>query len=275
MAPERVPSPFFAGPVAETPLERTPLVAVIVQVRFPMAVSRIQGALKNGDLQSELSEDFPFANQQDSFNFLIQPGQPPVPQQGPPTWVLQDESGAWTCNVAADSISLTSAQYESRADVVMRSQRLFSSVERVARPPKANRVGVRYLNRVEEPASDNWLQTLAVGARGILSELQAEDRLNVETSFSQVLYHWSGTASQLQGRWGVLPPYAAIDAAMPPVSKESWVLDIDSFSTEERGFRSLEISNVVGELASRAYTFFRWVVTPEGLTRFRPVEARQ
>lgn len=272
MALEHVPSPFSQEPVTEVPLQRTPLVAVLFQVRFPMAVSRVQSALASGDLQAALSDDFPFAGQQDSFNFLIQPGQAAIPQQGPPTWVLKDESSAWTCNIAPDSVALTTTSYTSRSDFTSRAERLLAAVEKVASPPRVSRVGVRYLNSVPDPAVDDWVQTLAQGARGILVALDAADRTNIVNSFSQTVYKWPDGSHQLQGRWGVLPPNAVIDAAMPPVATQSWVLDIDSFIEADAPFDAVTLAQQIGDAATRAYRFFRWVVTPESLKRFEPME---
>jgi uncharacterized protein (TIGR04255 family) len=269
---EPVTSPFALEPLQEIPLARTPLVAVLFQARFPMQLSKLLHALKAGELQDVLADDYPFANEQDSFNFLIQPGQAPVPQQGPPTWVFQDASEVWTCNISADSVALTSARYTSRRDFVARAERLLAAIEKVATPPKINRLGIRYLNRVESPDTPtlNWTRTLTTGARGILSVVDPMDRPNIVTSLSQVQYKWPDSGAQLQGRWGLLPPGAVIDAAVPPTSQESWVLDVDCFTEGEAAFEASELATRMDDLAGRAYRFFRWVMAPASLARFDP-----
>lgn len=269
---EPVTSPFALEPLPEVSLGSTPLVAVLFQARFPMQVSKLHHALRVGELQDALADEYPFANQQDSFNFLVQPGQPPVPQQGPPTWVLQDESETWTCNISADSVALTSSKYASRRDFVERAERLLAAIESIAAPPRINRLGIRYLNRVENPDSavTSWTRTLATGARGILSVVEAGDRPNIQTSISHVQYKWPDSEEQLQGRWGILPPGAVIDASMPPSPHESWVLDIDCYAEAEASFSAKPLAARMDDLAARAYRFFRWVVSPESLARFEP-----
>lgn len=271
---ESVASPFAEEPLAEVPLTESPLVSVLFQVRLPMSASRLQQSLMSNQLQAELADEYPFAAQQESFNFLVQPGQPPVPQQGPPTWVLQNETQDWVCSVSADSVGLTATSYTSRQDFIDRAARLLTAVEKLAKPPRASRVGVRYLNRVLNPTSSDtdWIQTLASGARGILADVQPAHRKNVVNSLSQVLYQWPSSGKRLQCRWGILPPDAVVDASMPPVAVESWILDIDSFTEGDHPFEGAGLASTIEDLASRAYRFFRWVVTPESLERFSPRE---
>lgn len=273
MVLERITSPFAEGPIEEVGLGRTPLETVLFQVRFPGHVTKLERSLAHGDLQDRLSEHYPYAQQQETFNLVMQPGKPPEPQPGPPIWTLQSADQTWTCNLAPDSFGLSTSAYASRTDFIDRARVLFDAVSASADPPQANRIGVRYLNRVLDPMSDDgaWISTLAQGAKGILAETSSVDRLFVINTLSQVLYGWSA-AKKMQCRWGVLPPQGVIDASMQPVANYSWVLDIDAFQEEAFDFRTAGVSARLTDLTERAYRFFRWVLTPESLDRFEPRE---
>jgi len=61
----------------------------------------------------------------------------------------------------------------------------------------------------------------------------------------------------------------------PPVNAESWMLDIDSFTTEgmsNDGFSPETLTGLLNTMANRAYAFFRWSVTDRFLVRFGATE---
>ncbi len=270
---DRIVSPFADSPATEVPLGQTPLESVLFQVRFPGHLSKLQSALANGRLQDALSEQYPYAQQQETFNLVVAPGQAPQPQSGPPVWTIQDAGQDWVCNFAADSFGLTTTSYTSRHDFIKRAGHLVGVVQDVARPPRANRIGMRYLNRVARPLDDGgeWLMTLAEGARGVYAAAATTDRVRILNSLSQLVYEWSPT-ERLQCRWGVLPANAIIDASMQAIPDVSWVLDIDAFDESSFEFDPANIEGKLTVLAARAYNFFRWVLTPESLDRFLPAE---
>jgi uncharacterized protein (TIGR04255 family) len=274
MVLERLNSPFDESPVPEVPLALTPLVSVLYQVRFPARVSKLERALEKGDLQDRLSGQYPYSQQQETFNLVIQPGRAAEPQPGAAVWTLQSADQAWTCSISPDSIALTTSAYLSRLDFVDRARMLLNAVEEIAAPPRADRVGVRYLNRVADPYADGgaWLNTLTHESQGILAVVSPGESSNIVSAISQVLYSWS-SSTKLQCRWAVLPPQGLIDASMPPIPQPSWVLDIDAFREEAVDFSGDDISASIADLAQRAYRFFRWVLTPESLERFQPQEA--
>lgn len=270
---DRIASPFADRPATEVPLGQTPLESVLFQVRFPGHLSKLQSALANGRLQDALSEQYPYAQQQETFNLVVAPGQAPQPQSGPPVWTIQDAGQDWICNFAADSFGLTTTSYTSRGDFIKRAGHLVGVVQDIARPPKANRIGMRYLNRVPRPLDDGgeWLMTLAEGARGVYAAAEPSDRAHIVNSLSQLVYEWS-RLEKLQCRWGVLPANAIMDASMQAISDSSWVLDIDAFDESSFNFDVATIEGKLTVLAGRAYNFFRWVVTPESLERFLPAK---
>src|SRR5690606_31729095 len=72
-------------------------------------------------------------------------------------------------------------------------------------------------------------------------------------------------------RYGLAPPQFSHDPDMaPPIGVKSWVLDIDSFSTNCAGqaFDTQMLCAELDKVAARAYAFFRWGVTEKFLERF-------
>jgi len=265
--------PFAPESVTEVPLGSSPLVSVLFQVRLPMPLSKIQNALTSGRLQDELSEDYPYAQQQDSFQLVIQPGRPPVQEPNATAWVLTSADQAHIATVTSDAISLTSRSYTSRRDFCRQVERLLQAVEKVAAPPQAARVGVRYINRVQETDDlGEWIQSLAAAARGISVAMKPGDRRNLQLALTQMQYRFPGSSNNLLVRLGLLPADAVLDASMPSVPQPSWVLDIDAFNDASRPFDASGIITDVEDLAARAYRFFRWVITPASLDRFEPKE---
>lgn len=270
MTVEDVASPFDTGLVAEVPLNDTPLVAVLCQVRFPRTLAGLPGLLTSGTLQSALQGLYPYAEVQQSFEFVPQAGSAPASRQGNDVWKFTDATEKWELTVAGDNVGFSTRAYKSRADFLEKLQASLKVIQEVVKPPGVGRVGVRYLNRVDETDRlEEWLRHLSASARGILTALDGSQAALVEHALSEVLYRWDDTTVGLQGRWGVLPAGAILDPVMPPSSHRSWVLDVDAFDdggTME--FNSKDLGARIEELAARAYRFFRWVVTPAGIERF-------
>lgn len=265
-------SPFAPEPVPEIPLTDSPLTGVLFQVRFKGQVAVLRKALASGDLQTGLSEAFPFAEEQESYDLVVAPGRPATTKPGAKQWALTSDDGQRVVNIGDESIALTVKDYRSRSDLVAQIAALLRVTQEVAGPPSISRVGVRYLNRVNE--SDNlgqWISGLAEGARGILAARDTHDS-HIGLSMSHVVYEYSDMPFKLQARWGLLPANVVIDASMSPVENRSWILDADAFSEVDQKFDAEVISSTVGHLAARSYRFFRWVVTPACLERFGPRE---
>jgi uncharacterized protein (TIGR04255 family) len=55
---------------------------------------------------------------------------------------------------------------------------------------------------------------------------------------------------------------------MPPSADQSWVLDLDVYREGATEFSAEGIVAELAKLSKRAYRFFRWAITPEGLKQF-------
>ncbi len=262
--------PFSAAPVATVPLGAPPLASVLVQVRFSpvLEVSEEQLAAR---MQKVLRDEYPFV--QADFEFAIAfPGSGDGPPTTIPTrlWRFTSEDGTWRASLASGFVSLETTAYSTHEDFFERLGRVLAAVEQVVAPPAAERLGVRYTQRLTDP------QDLAR-----LSELVRPEVLGVsavrdnDTSFSFCL-----TQAQTQfddviltARWGLLAPNTGIDAVIPPLEQANWLLDIDVYDERREPFIPATLTSRALAHSRRQYQFFRWAVEPEFLLRFGADEA--
>jgi uncharacterized protein (TIGR04255 family) len=134
-------------------------------------------------------------------------------------------------------------------------------VESTLNPQEAQRLGVRYIDRLTGPAIER------------ISDLVNREVLGVSlTPVGQAAQHvltdslFPAEEGQIRARWGNLPPNGTIDPeALEPDGKPSWVLDLDMFRSGPQTFATDELTNTATQFAQRIYTVFRWIVTDEFL----------
>lgn len=252
---------------------RSPLEVVLFQVRLPRAYTPLQDAIQSGAVQRELSKSFPYAELQDVFDIMIQPGRDPQPMSsGSKALSMADESQKWTLNITRDAVALTSTEYANRADLLNRASVIFSALQNAAAPPRVARVGIRYLNRITdmtlaESVIDGLAEELKPLQQFSFSKLQS-----MQHSMADMLFSWSGSMNKLQARCGMLPAGQVVDGSLSPFHDgPSWILDIDSFDEAPRDFAADTLVETLAGLAERAYRYFRWVCTPDALSNFEVV----
>lgn len=265
-------SPFGSEPIEEVPLDRPPLVRVLAQVRFPSLSVLSIGDDTANRVALELSQDYPVFNKGQDVVVTITPQGVQQQPGGGRTWQLQDHDGKWQVTFAPNFVAVHTSAYASRNDFVARLNQVVSAFASAAGPPRTERIGVRYINRLEEGDLIDLPTLVRPEMLGGLATPHAEYGVKVERALSEVLYHLpsvqAGVTDSLQARWGVLPPGAMIDPTLTGVPTSSWILDMDSFRTGNGAFTSAAVSSAALELADRAYRFFRWVVNGDFLTRF-------
>lgn len=134
-------------------------------------------------------------------------------------------------------------------------------------PSLVERVGFRYVDRLQ---SDEYLNSLAQLIQPeLLNVLQPNLTSKIDISMTEVT---STTAEgKLIARYGLAPAgYSHEPEVAPPVDERSWVLDVDSYSTNCAGqeFNVQTLHDELDKVAARAYAFFRWSITEEFLERF-------
>jgi len=257
--------PFDSAPIEEIALHHAPLVKVVTQVRFPKVpiLNADQGL---PSVQQDLRDEYPILRQQHSLGVVITSEGATSQPQTDPLWLLRDKAGEWQVSLTNSFVALETTSYTSRTDFISRFERVLSAIERVAEPVIYDRVGLRYINRLEgQDILDDLpslvrpevlaAQAIPLGQKALISHSLCDSQF-VENEI------------RTQVRWGILPPFAVLDPTTPATSESSWILDIDIFVEESGDFSTAAITSMNRGFGERAYRFFRWVVTPDFLQRF-------
>lgn len=254
-----MPAPLSGPPPAEVPLPEAPLVRVIAQVRFPPILT-IGEAGSVAPFQETIRAAYPICEDERVHHVVLGPsGGPNVKEVR--VWRFRDRSRNWRVSLGTDFVSLETKAYESRENFLERLRHVISGVETTLEPQEAQRLGVRYIDRLTGPAIER------------ISELVKTDVLGVsQTALGHVAQHvltdslFPAEEGRIRARWGNLPPKGTIDAeALEPSDEASWILDLDMFRSEPQTFSTDQLMETATQFAQRIYTVFRWIVTDEFL----------
>ena len=263
----RDPRPLKPTPTQEVPLLRAPLVRVIAQTRFPPILA-IRDPDKVAVFQEAVRETYPHLRQ-DQVHRIELGGQTPNVSQGI-IWRLADreKDAPWRVSLGVDFVALETSSYDSRADFLNRFRDVLSAVEQAFNPVSANRLGLRYIDRLTDEAFDRVHELIRPGVLGIIRT--SEDP---EAELGQSAIHLMTDAqfqvedgARIQARWGHLPANATYDPdALEPVPGPSWILDLDMFTTEPRAFAREDLLATATSFAECLYWLFRQMVKVEFL----------
>lgn len=274
-----VGGPFGSEPLEEIQLARAPLARVLTQLRFPRLTRLVTSDEAVNAVAAALADLYPQFDEAREFTITLTAdglSQTPAPGR---VWHLKSADEEWQVSFGAEFLTLHTSAYISREDFVARFSNVVEIFAAHVSVPRCDRVGVRYINRVE--LHDIQLEELRPLVRsellGGLAVPLADVRL--VTAMSEALYDVSSRTDPtsglqveptdgLQARWGLLPAGAQLDLALQPLQVPSWVLDVDAFRASPSTFTPAAASAQVRELAERAYRFFRWAVTEDFLARF-------
>ncbi len=255
----------FGPPVEEIPLPAAPLALVVGQVRFPTEL-RLKDEDTIRSFQDELRRDYPVFRQESEIHIEFGPEGPRPSQQ--PVWRMGgvDDSG-WLVSVSQTFLSVSATRYTSRADFLSRFRRALEVLHTLLPPALADRLGVRYISRVDDP--DLLLRLSTLLKPPVAGHLTGElgDGVTRRRELVDAVYE-VGEETALEARWGILEPGVTYDLSIPPLAKRAFVLDLDVFSTKARAFSPGELIDLSRSFAERQYRFFRWAVTDDYLRAF-------
>ncbi|SRR5579875_2477038 len=267
MADDIVSEPFGTVPVAEVPLPRSPLLRTLAQVRLPklvaMSPQRIETTV--GFVVEKLQDGYPILGEQREAQATLTPdGVTQTP--GARLWQLRSPDESWQVTLGETFVSLATKTYSSRTDFTQRLETVLTVIAETIAPPFADRLGVRYTNRIEDSTLLQRIEELVrPEILGGLAVPRPEEVALVHT-ISQSLYAIG--PRMLHARWGLLPAGVTLDPELPTTVGSSWVLDLDSFTQVRSDFDPAELASAAKELAGAAYQYFRWAVTTEFLKAF-------
>jgi len=265
--PDTLSGPFEAEPIAEVALARPPLVRALAQVRFPRLVAMSQHNIETtvGFVIERLKVDYPILGEQREAEVTLTP-EGVSQTQGAKLWQMRSSDEAWQVTLGETFVSLDTKNYSSRSDFTQRLAAVLTGIAATVAPPFAERLGVRYTNRIDDP--DLLLRLGELVRPEILGGLAVPrpEGVTLAHTISESLYLLG--PRMLHARWGLLPPGVVLDPTLPTSTGSSWVLDLDSFTQVKSDFDATGLALAAEELAGAAYRYFRWVVTDEFLRAF-------
>lgn len=249
-------NPLTAPPPAEIPLPSAPLVRVIAQVRFPLNLS-IENRSSMASLQEHLRDEYPVL----AIDRRVDQG-----ERLPLIWRFSDADNSWMASLGADFMALETSAYQSRKDFLARLERFLSAVGDHFDLRFSERLGVRYIDRIEDADTGTIRQLIRAELVGLAS---TEAGGAIHHAINDILLNVPSENAQLRARCAQLPPGVTIDpTAIEPIGKQSWLLDLDMFRAERHPFDAAALMDEAQRFAERIYTFFRWTVTDEFLRRY-------
>ncbi len=261
---EKSVNPLRTATPEEIHLDNAPLLRVIGQIRFPLVESINDGKFI-GPFQEDVKGMFPILRK-DGVNELRLTPSGPINDQNRTIWRFSDIDENWRLSLSPDFVALETAKYSSRSDFVYRFRTVYRAVLDRISISIVDRIGLRYIDRITVSSAEEILKLTSPAVAGILSTPLGAD---AELSLQENVLNLSDVGGKLRAKWGLVPPNSTVDPlVIEPSAEQTWILDLDAFSTPKKPHTEEEIAALLERFAEKAYSVFRWAVTDEFLTRY-------
>jgi uncharacterized protein (TIGR04255 family) len=248
-----------SGPIPATiPLNPPPLATVLVQVRFAHVAAVVSEEFF-ASFQQDLLAEYPLSVKEQEVVLALGPDATPRSND---LWRMHDENEQWRLTLATSFVALETSAYPGKEEFFARLQVVLDAVQHRIRPPRVERLGVRYVCRIEDESDLARLDQLI--RPEVLGVASLEERPELAITQSQ----FALDGATLMARWGLLPPKLVIDPTLHPLDRRSWLLDVDVFSETKREFDADVLTEDALGYSRLQYRFFRWAVEPSSLLRF-------
>lgn len=251
---------FSVTPVDEVRLYRAPLAKVLMQVQYSRTPQLVTDSTEA--LIAEVLGRYPVRRRQITAapNVVVN-GQLQLPVNLVPGVALffSDPKSTWQVTVTETAVALETTDYSTRDDFCARSAEIFAAVASAALPPVVDRVGIRYIDRLTGDALDEVPMYVMPQLSALVGSVDLPLVLNHSITESQIEVD---DGERMLVRSGLLPPGAAFDPALPAMPEQSWILDMDVFTTQAGfPFDPDELTGRLRRYAKTAYSFFRFATT--------------
>src|SRR5207244_2944544 len=142
-------TPFGDEPLREIPLPEAPLVRVVAQLRFPEIASVVKRDFI-GAFQEAIREGYPILREERGVAVVLGP-EGVAQQSTEQIWRFHSADGSWRVSLAPTFVALETDDYGSRDDFLARFQTVIDATADHLGPEFWERLGVRYVDRVEDP----------------------------------------------------------------------------------------------------------------------------
>jgi uncharacterized protein (TIGR04255 family) len=217
--------------------------------------------------QESVRKDYPrFSSESMGLSFAIQMGVGVTQPTLRTFWRMASFDSKWVLTLTQDFLTLETTAYIHRDDFVKRWAAIIDAFQRSFTDITVVRYGLRYVNRIDDPAlMDRIKELVNPAALGIISQLPGAER--AEVSMSEAVF--SVPEGKMRVKWGILPANAMHDPSIQPSTKRSWILDYDIFQESSPSPLELEaVKDVAPRFAERGYAMFRWMVEDAFLEAF-------
>ena len=251
----------FGESVERIPLDPDPLVRVVAQVRFaPVLSVRDQGFV--APFQEVIRHAYPLVEKEMQQEIAL--GDRGVLQMSDSAlWRFWDFERNWQITLSENFVSLACSDYSDRDDFLSRLAEALNAVGEHIRPGHINRVGVRYVDRLN---GDEMLDRLTEFVRPELLGLASAELGEGVAVKGMMQAEFSIHEVRLLGRWGHVPPGASHDASIDASDEPSWILDLDAFTEKTVSFDPAACAADARRYADIVYGFFRWAISDQFLT---------
>jgi uncharacterized protein (TIGR04255 family) len=264
----------FGSPAPEVPLTNAPLALVLAQLRFPQVASITTDEGFIGPFQEAIRKEYPVLRREQQNSILMGPSGA-VEHRSGVVWRFEQHPATWQVVLASDFVALSTtvdeagrSSYTNSDDFLRRLRDVVEALRGWLDPKICDRFGIRYVDRVTDPAVVAALPTMlrpgVVGVAGITRLSDDGQEIQPVHALADHSYRF-GDSSELHARWAFLPPDATLDTAIEPVPVNSWVLDLDCYTSAKEEFTVDLVDARAKPFCDRIYRFFRWAVTDEFL----------
>ena len=261
------PQPLTSESPTEVALTRAPLERVIAQIRFPQIL-----AIRNPDrvatFQEAIRNTYSNLDKEQGRNIDLSRETPEVSERSL-IWRFSSsqESPSWRVSLGVDFVALETTKYESRSDFLKRLDHIVGSLADAFGPADAQRVGLRYIDRLRDEALANLPDLIQPEVLGILKvNGDHPQRLGHATKHMITTAQFLAEEGVIQGLWGMLPPDATHDPnVLEPLDSASWFLDLDMFTPNPIAYERELLVSTVGSFAKRIYSVFREMINEKFL----------
>lgn len=259
--------PFTGDSNRQVRLDAAPLQLVIVQVQWPEHV-QLNSSFENAAKQfSSVLPDFPLVNEIEETEIKISPeGMEEV--KGARSYQYSSVDGYWTIHLNRKFISLSCRAYPGYKfkDVLEKLSSILRAVEQYLAVEAIARVGVRYINRVDEEERISSLEKYFDQSSLGYQTLKIPEGVSLRESVSQAVFVIEDISFNV--RSGLMAPGTTPDRALASSGNTAWALDLDAFQLSDQRFSPENVLKTVGRLSDTCYDFFKYVLLDAGESAF-------
>lgn len=228
-----------------------PLVQVVAQVRFSPVLKLLNES--PAAFQEAVIEEFPMLQMTETLAVSFSPivGGPSEHSRTVSAYLFSTADGRYSVEVKAESLTLTTTQYEGWEEFWGRYERVFSAFVALYPVTQISRIGLRYVDIIDRESNGladiPWRELICPELLGPMSDQQITSQDVIAAQALYVLALDDGAALSLRGGFGLKQDNLALGALNSP--RQVFVIDSDFHAPREG--HELAISSDIAGLRSR------------------------